>query len=227
MTAPRHIAAYSPANVAAEADGRLFSPSFARNYEPIRDALRPLLKGRTGTVLEIGSGTGQHIAHLAGDFPELTWVPSDVPDEHHASIRAWRAQAGHENLTAPIRIDAAADWAESEAVCSLGPLAGVLCCNVIHIAPWPVAEGLVRGAGRALAPGAALMLYGPFREGGRHTGEGNARFDAGLRAENPDWGLRDLDAVAALADAAGLGPAQVTRLPSNNLLVAFARLSSG
>ena len=218
---PRHIAAYSPANVAAEADGRLFSPSFPRNYQPIRDALRPHLAGRRGAVLEVGSGTGQHIAHLAGDFPGLTWVPSDVPAQHHDSINAWRAHLNLPNLAAPVFLDASADWAGS--VESLGPLAGVLCCNVIHIAPWSVAEGLVRNAGNALSPGASLVLYGPFREGGRHTSDGNASFDAGLRAENPDWGVRDLDAVAQLAGEAGLGPARVTRMPSNNLLAAFAK----
>jgi hypothetical protein len=106
---------------------------------------------------------------------------------------------------------------------ALGELTAVLSCNVIHIAPWAVAEGIVRGAARVLAPGAALILYGPFKQGGRHTGAGNASFDASLRAENPGWGVRDLDEVAALAAAAGLGPARITRMPSNNLAVAFAR----
>jgi hypothetical protein len=105
----------------------------------------------------------------------------------------------------------------------LGELSAVLCCNVIHIAPWAVARGIVRGAVRVLAPGAPLILYGPFREGGRHTSAGNAGFDAGLRAENPDWGVRDLDEVSALAAGAGFGPVRVTRMPANNLLAAFAR----
>ena len=99
----------------------------------------------------------------------------------------------------------------------------MLSCNVVHIAPWAVAEGIVGGAAQVLAPGGSLILYGPFKEGGRHTGAGNASFDASLRAENPGWGVRDLDEVATLAAAAGLGPAQVTRMPSNNLLVAFVR----
>lgn len=201
-----------------------FAPACERNKVPILAQLLNILPG-TGALLEIGSGTGQHIAHLAGEFPDLTWVPSDLPAEHHASIEAWRAHLKPSNLTAPIFLDASADWADG--VRGLGPLAAVLCCNVIHIAPWAVAEGLVCGAAKALAPGASLILYGPFREGGRHTTDSNASFDAGLRAENPDWGVRDLDEVAALAAAAGFGPARITRMPSNNLLVGFSRLSSG
>jgi hypothetical protein len=185
VTAPRHIARYSPENTASEGDGRLRSPSFGRNFTPIRDALRSILVDREGTVLEIGSGTGQHIAHWAGEFPGLRWAPSDIHTAHHASIAAWGAALG--------------------------------------CAPWAVARGLVRGAARVLAPGAPLILYGPFKEGGRHTGAGNAGFDDNLRAENPDWGVRDLDEVSALAVEAGFGPARVTRMPANNLLAAFAR----
>jgi SAM-dependent methyltransferase len=222
VTAPRHIARYSPDNTVIEADGRLRSPSFERNFAPIRDGLRPYLDGRTGAVLEIGSGTGQHIAHWAGEFPGLDWVPSDIHPQHHASIAAWGAAVGGANLAEPLFLDAATDWADDPVVRALGEVAAVLSCNVVHIAPWAVAEGIVRGAARRLAPGGSLMLYGPFSEGGRHTGAGNASFDASLRAENPDWGVRDLDEVAALAAAAGFGPARITRMPSNNLLVAFA-----
>jgi SAM-dependent methyltransferase len=223
MTPPRHISRYSPDNTVSERDGRLLSPSFARNFAPIRDALRPYLDGRVGTVLEIGSGTGHHIAHWAGDFPGLHWVPSDIHADHHASIAAWGAALTCTNLAKPLFLDAATEWATTPPIQTLGSLTAVLSCNVIHIAPWAVAQGILHGAGRSLAPGGVIILYGPFQEGGSHTGVGNSNFDAGLRAENPDWGVRDLGEIAELAGAAGLGPAQITRMPSNNLLVAFVR----
>jgi SAM-dependent methyltransferase len=222
VTGPRHIAQYSPDNTASEDDGRLRSPSFERNFVPIRDALHPHLDRKVGTVLEIGSGTGQHIAHLAEEFPGLHWAPSDIYEQHHISIAAWGTALQRQNLTAPLSLDAATDWPNDPLVHALGECTAILSCNVIHIAPWAVAQGIVSGAARVLAPGGMLILYGPFREGGRHTGDGNASFDARLRAENPDWGVRDLDEVSALA-AADFGPARITRMPSNNLLVAFAK----
>ena len=226
MAAPRHIAEYSSGNTVSEADGRLRSPSFERNFTPLRDALRPYLEGRAGTVLEIGSGTGQHIAHWAGEFPGLHWVPSDIHPAHHTSIAAWGSALGSENLSEPLFINASMGWAEQAHVQALGALTAVISCNVIHIAPWAVAIGLVQGVARVLEPGGTLILYGPFSEGGRHTGTGNASFDASLRAENLDWGVRDLDEVAALAEAAGLGPTRITRMPSNNLLIAFPQAQS-
>lgn len=225
--APRHIARYTPENVASAPGGRLFSPSFSRNFEPIRQALGRWLDGRTGTVLEVASGTGQHVAHLALAFPRLRWVPSDIYPEHHASISAWGRETGAANLAAPIFVDAAADWPADPAVAALGPLAAVFASNLLHIAPWPVAEGLVNGAAAALAPGGMLILYGPFRRGDAPLGPGNAEFDAGLRAENPDWGLRDIEVVSRLAGGAGLGPAELVEMPANNLVAGFVRLSSG
>jgi len=221
----QHIPRYSQKNVESASDGRLFAPSYDRNYPPIRDALGPLLAGRRGTVLEIGSGTGQHIASLAADFPDLGWVPSDIFPEHMASIAAWRAIAGVPNLAAPVRVDGAANWAASPEVRALGPLAAVLAVNVIHIAPWAVAGGIVAGAARLLGPGGWLIFYGPLRRGGRHTAPSNAAFDAALRADNPDWGVRDLDEVGRLAGEAGFGAPKVTEMPANNLLVAFPRES--
>jgi SAM-dependent methyltransferase len=224
MTA-QHYPSYSPKSVASASDGRLFAPSYERNYQPIRAALGPLLAGRRGTVLEIGSGTGQHIASLAADFPDLGWVPSDIFPEHMASIAAWRATAGVPNLAAPIPVDGAAAWAGEPRVMALGPLVAVLATNVIHIAPWAVAGDIVVGAARVLGPGGILIFYGPFRRGGRHTAPSNAAFDAALRADNPAWGVRDLEDVGRLAGEAGFGAPKVTEMPANNLLVAFPRES--
>lgn len=200
------------------ADGRQSAPSAERNLQPIAEALAPILEDASGLVLEIGSGTGQHAAGLAAAFPHLEWQPSEDKGASLVSIRAWVARSGLNNLRTPIQIDAAAPWPD------LGPLAAVLSINVIHIAPWEVARGIVQGASRALDPGGNLVFYGPFKEGGRHTGEGNMRFDQALRAQDPAWGVRDLDDLSALADEAGFGPAQVTQMPANNRLVCYRRL---
>lgn len=221
MAEPRHFATYSPDNVASDPDGRLHSPSFERNAEPIAEALAPLI-GAEGTVLEIGSGTGQHAHHLARRYPRHRWVPSDPQAVHRASIAAWRAEAGLPNLEPPLALDARAEWAARPELAALRPTA-IFSANVIHIAPWAVAEGIVAGAGRLLGPGGRLIFYGPFRVGGGHTGEGNRRFDAALRAESADWGVREVEALAGLASRAGFGPPALVPMPSDNRIVAFVR----
>jgi len=218
------MARYSAATVASAGDGRLFSPSFERNFEPIREALAPYLGTANGTVLEIGCGTGQHVAHLAIAYPALTWLPSDIDATHRASAEAWAAHTNAGNVEASVYLDASSDWSADPILDDHLPLAAVLSYNVIHIAPWAVAQGTVVGAGKALAPGGSLIFYGPFKEGGRHTGEGNARFDVGLRAENPEWGVREIGDLAVLALDAGLGVPEITEMPSNNRLVAFQKL---
>ena len=199
-------------------DPRLFAPSAARNRGPILQALRPHLPA-TGTVLEVASGTGEHVAYFAAALPGLHWHPTDLAAERRASIDAWAA--GLPNIRPAIALDATApDW----------PLAradAVLCINMIHIAPWAAAEGLVAGAARVLAPGGLLALYGPYRQAGQPMAPGNAAFDAELRGRNPAWGLRRVEAVAALAVAAGFGPPLVEAMPANNLLLLFRRLASG
>jgi SAM-dependent methyltransferase len=204
------------------ADVRLHAAVFQRNSPPLLVALAPWLSGRAGPVLEIGAGTGQHAAAFRLAFPALDWIASDPDPDHRASIAAWA-----EALGLPPRpvldIDAAGDWGSDGDIASLGPLAAVVSMNVIHIAPFEVAEGLVRGAGQALAPHGLLVFYGPFREHGRHTGEGNRRFDEGLRAENPAWGVRDTAEISDLAAAAGLSPAAIVSMPANNRLLIFRR----
>ena len=208
--------------MAPESDGRLRSPAFERNAEPIRAVLEKLI-GAEGAVLEIGSGTGQHAAHFAAAFPNHLWVPSDCQPDHLRSIAAWRRSAGVPNLSEPLELDATSDWAGRAEVVALRP-AAVFAANVIHIAPWAVAEGIVAGAGRVLEPGRPLVLYGPFRQDGRHVGEGNRRFDTALRAQDPAWGIRDSAEVAQIARSAGLGPPETHEMPANNRILVFRRL---
>jgi SAM-dependent methyltransferase len=201
----------------ASRDDRLHAPATLRNRAPLAAVLASWLPS-AGTVLEIASGTGEHAVHFAAALPALAWQPSDPDAAHRRSIEAYRRTEGTANLRPPLDIDAAAaDWPLRQ------PIAAVVCCNMIHIAPWAAAEGLVAGAGRHLKPGGGLFLYGPFRRGGQHTAPSNAAFDASLRALNPAWGVRDLEVVAALAAAAGLAPPLVEAMPANNLSLWFAK----
>lgn len=217
-----HVSRYRGRVSDDPADVRLDSPVFQRNCPPLLVALAPWLAHRTGVVLEIGSGTGQHAAAFRLGFPALDWVASDPDPEHRASILAWAGALGLPPRPA-LYLDAATEWARDPTVAALGPLTAVLSMNVIHIAPVRVAEGIVRGAGHALGPGGLLVFYGPFVEHGEHTGEGNRQFDARLRAENPEWGVRDVDDLTGLARAAGLVPAALVPMPANNRLLIFRR----
>src|SRR3954447_1515155 len=196
-------------------DARLFAPSAVRNRAPILDALRPHLP-TSGTVLEIASGTGEHVAHFAGALPALMWQPTDLGPERRASIDAWTADLP--NIRPAHALDAAsADWPIERAD-------AVLCINLIHIAPWAAAEGLVAGAARILPPGGLLALYGPYRRRGQAMEPGNQGFDADLRRRDPSWGLREVEDVAALASRAGLGRPTILAMPANNLTLVFRRL---
>ncbi|MEM8791818.1 MAG: DUF938 domain-containing protein [Pseudomonadota bacterium] len=212
---------YSAGAGGETADGRLVSPSAERNIPPITETLTGRLAGRTGRLLEIGSGTGQHAAHLALALPGITWIPSDPAERHRVSIAAWRMHLAPDNLRPPLALDATGDWAKDPAVAE-APLTAVFSANVIHIGPWAVAEGIIAGAARALAPDGLLIFYGPFMEGGAHTGEGNARFDASLKAQDPDWGIRDINELRTAAGQAFLDP-DVIPMPSNNRMLVFQR----
>lgn len=202
--------------IAGMNDARLHSPSTLRNREPLLAALRPMLPA-TGLVLEVASGTGEHVAHLAAALLGLRFQPTDPDPDSRASIDAW--VDGLANVRPALALDAAAaDWPVARAD-------AVLCANMVHISPWAATEGLVAGSARVLPVGGPLMLYGAFKRGGWHTAPGNAEFDADLRARNPAWGVRDLEAVAALAEAAGFGRAKIMEMPANNLLVAFRRMN--
>ncbi|KAA2242229.1 DUF938 domain-containing protein [Salinarimonas soli] len=194
----------------------LESPSVQRNREPILAVLRGVLPP-TGLVLEVASGTGEHAVHLAGALPGLRWQPTDADPAALRSIAAHRARAGLPNLLPPIPLDAAGAWPadlRADAVVSI---------NMIHIAPWAATHGLMAGAAAVLPPGGVLYLYGPFREDGVATAESNEAFDLDLRARDPAWGLRDLDAVAGLAERHGLALAERIAMPANNLSVVFRR----
>ncbi|GAA0568518.1 DUF938 domain-containing protein [Craurococcus roseus] len=201
-------------------DARHHAPATARNREPILAALRRHLPER-GLVLEVASGTGEHAIHFASALPGLVFQPSDPDPGARASIDAWAAGARLSNLRAAIALDAAApDW---ERAVVGGMVDAVLCVNMVHIAPWAATPGLVRGAARLLPAGGVLCLYGPFKRGGWHTAPSNAAFDADLRASDPAWGVRDLEAVADEAAARGFAQPVVDEMPANNLFVVFRR----
>jgi SAM-dependent methyltransferase len=206
------------------ADGRLDGPAFHRNHEPIWSAISGFLSEQTGDVLETGSGTGQHVTEFARRAPHLSWWPSDIHDSHLKSIATWRAHSGLENLHAPQRIDLAdPHWTWTGDRGRGGPLTALLCINVLHISPWSVSQNLISGAGRLLKAGGRLFVYGPFKRGGNHTAPSNRQFDATLRAENPEWGVRDVDDLNTLAQGVSLTAAEISPMPANNLVLAFAR----
>lgn len=197
-------------------DARRHAPATERNRQPILAALKTALPGR-GLVLEVASGSGQHAVFFAANLPGLVWQPTDRDAALRASIAAWRAGAGAPNLREPLALDAcAADWPVAQAD-------AVVCINMIHIAPWEATLGLMAGAARVLPPGGPLFLYGPFRRDGRHTAPSNAAFDESLRSQDPSWGVRDLEAVAAVAHDRGFRAGAVTGMPANNLSVVFRR----
>jgi len=208
-----------------EPDGRLDAAAFHRNHQAIWAVLQPFLTGKSGDVVEAGSGTGQHVVEFARHTPDITWWPSDLNAQHLKSIAAWRAHAGLANVRAPLRIDLSDTAWCAEMQDGSGPskLLAVFCANVIHIAPWRVAEGLFAGAGRYLRADGRLFLYGPFKRGGKHTAVSNAVFDTSLRERDPEWGVRDVEALERLAANVGLALIDIAEMPANNLVLTFGR----
>ncbi len=200
-----------------DSDLRQQAPSAQRNRDPILAVLRDALPAH-GLVLELASGSGEHAIHFAAACPELVFQPSDPDAAARASIDAWAKESGLANIRPALALDAAAPaWPIERAD-------AVICINMIHISPWTATQGLMRHAGALLPQGAPLYLYGPYRQSGVPLAPSNAVFDDSLRRRNPAWGLRELDEVAALAQAAGFGEPQVTAMPANNLSVVFRRL---
>jgi SAM-dependent methyltransferase len=208
-----------------EPDGRLDAAAFHRNHAPIWAVLQKFLAGKSGDVVEAGSGTGQHVVHFAKHTPGIVWWPSDLNERHLKSIDAWRAHAGLPNIRPPLRIDLT-DPAWCPAMHDGGgpaELLAVFCANVIHIAPWRVAEGLFAGAGRYLRADGRLFLYGPFKRDGKHTAMSNAVFDTSLREQDAEWGVRDIADLEKLAAGAGLALVETVPMPANNLILVFGR----
>ena len=192
------------------------APATLRNRDAIAEVLRDWLPP-SGTVLEVASGSGEHAIHFAGAFPGLDWQPSDPDADALISIAAWSAEAGLSNICPPLMLDATAhDWPVMAAD-------ALLCINMVHISPWEATLGLFAGAVRLLAPGASLILYGPYIEADVPTAESNLAFDASLRDRNPEWGLRDTAAVERAAVDAGFAFAERRAMPANNLMLLFRR----
>ena len=181
--------------------------------------------GKSGDVVEAGSGTGQHVVHFATRTPDITWWPSDLNERHLKSIEAWRTHAGLPNIRPPLQIDLTDPAWCPEMHDGSGPteLLAVFCANVIHIAPWRVAEGLFAGAARYLRSDGRLFLYGPFKREGKHTALSNAVFDTSLREQDPEWGVRDIADLEKLAEAGGLALIETAQMPANNLILAYGR----
>ena len=202
---------------AASAGFRRSAPAALRNREPIAEVLREWLPDR-GLVLEIASGTGEHAVHFAERFPQLEWQPSDLHPDALGSITAWCQAANLPNLRDPVILDAASDnW-------PVGRVNSVLSINMVHISPWASALGLIRGAARLLAPGAPLILYGPWLKDDLRTAPSNLEFDADLKRRDPAWGLRRVEDFAD-AGAPDFDLAETRLMPANNMMLLFKRSS--
>ena len=195
-------------------DERETAPSAERNKGPILEVARRVLPAR-GVVLEIGSGTGQHVAHLAAALPSVTFQPSELDLSRHPSIRAWTREL--ENVRPPLALDVSRrPWPVDAAD-------AIVCINVIHISPWHATLALMEGAGALLPSGGVLVTYGPYRRGGKHTAPSNEEFDASLKSRDPEWGVRDMEEVQAAADRAGLRLEETVAMPANNFTLVFRR----
>ncbi len=195
---------------------KLTWPAPERNKQPILQVLERVLPD-VGTLLELASGTGQHAAYFAEHLPGWTVQPSDVEEPNLASIRAWVHEARLPNLREPIRIDVLdEDW-------GVAPVDAIYNANLVHIAPWEAAVGLLRGAARHLQPTGQLIIYGPFRISGQHTAPSNQSFDEDLKRRDPRFGVRDLEAVLELARAQGFELRERIEMPANNQTLVLAR----
>jgi hypothetical protein len=198
-------------------DHRQYAAATVRNRDFILDVLRDVLP-TTGLILEIASGSGEHVVHFARNFPGLIFQPSDPDPEALLSVAAWVKDAEVTNVRAPIVLDA------SQSPWPIASADAIICINMVHISPWDATVGLITGAAATLLPGSPLYLYGPYKRKGFATAPSNEAFDRNLRDRNPTWGLRDLEAVAGVAQSVGFSALAVTEMPANNLSVVFRRM---
>jgi hypothetical protein len=205
------------AGESAPAEGKRHAPATARNREAIRQVLADILPP-AGLVLEVASGSGEHIVHFAQAFPALRWLPSDPDPIALGSITAWADEVKRDNLAPPLQIDAA----DPEAW-PLDHADAILCINMVHISPWAATLGLLRGAARLLPSGGTLALYGPYFRQGVDTAPSNLAFDQSLRTRDPAWGLRWVHDVGAAAASEGLMLDRTIEMPANNLSLIFRR----
>lgn len=193
-----------------------FSPAAERNKDPILAVLESVLPAQ-GAVLEIASGTGQHVCHFAQALPGIRWQPTEPDDESREAMIIRIREAGLGNVQQPLALDVSQPrWPVAE------HYDAILCINMVHISPWAATQALLHGAARHLSSGGKLVLYGPYLENGSAV-QSNLDFDASLKRRNPEWGLRELEEVTRLAATLSLQRQQVVRMPANNLTLVFAR----
>jgi Protein of unknown function (DUF938) len=198
-------------------DHRQYAPATLRNRHSILDVLRDVLP-MTGLVLEIASGSGEHVVHFAKNLTGLIFQPTDPDPDALLSISAWMKATRATNVRPPFILDV------SQPPWPIASVDGIICINMVHISPWNASVGLMKGAGAILSPASPLYLYGPFKREGIPTAPSNEAFDRSLRDHEPTWGLRDLGAVAAMAQSAGFSEPVITEMPANNLSVVFRRM---
>jgi len=205
-------------------DNRQYAPATQRNREVILEVLLQILPAQ-GTVLEIASGTGEHSVYFAPHLQPRQWIPTDPNQAAIASITDWQKHYPSENLAAPLQIDVTALHWYCDNNLQNKDIQAIVNINMIHISPWQACLGLMKGAKNLLSVGGILYLYGPFKQDGKHTSMSNAEFDASLRYQNSDWGVRDLEDVITVAAAQNLVLQQIQPMPANNLSVIFKMLA--
>lgn len=209
--------------MATPADLRQFAPATQRNREPILEVLLQVLPTH-GTILEIASGTGEHAIFFAPQLKPRIWLPSDPNPILRDSITAWSKQFPSDNLLLPLNIDASLPtWPIEQEAKPDSPIVAIVNINMIHISPWSACLGLMAGVGRILPKDGILYLYGPYKQGGKHTAPSNQAFDESLQAQNPDWGVRNLEDVVAVANNHNLILVNTYQMPANNLSVVFKK----